>query len=42
MLRGVQLIIMAKMKSMEWNQPHGDHVFDVFNAIPLTLFQPLL
>ena len=39
-LRG--LIIMVGMESMEWNQPHGNHVFYVFETIPLTPFQPLL
>ena len=33
---------MAEMESTEWYQPHGNHVFDVFDTFPLTRFQPLL
>ena len=35
LLRGGRLIIMAGTSQMEWNQAHGNHVFDVFDTIPL-------
>ena len=35
------LIIMAGTLQMEWHQAHGNHVFDVFDTIPLILLQPL-
>ena len=41
LLRGGQLIIMSGMALMEWHQTHGNHVFDVFDTIPLILLQPL-
>jgi hypothetical protein len=41
LLGGGRLIIMAEIESMEWHQTHGNHVFHVFDTIPLILLQPL-
>jgi hypothetical protein len=37
LLKGGQLIIMAEV---EWNW-NGNHVFEVFDAVPCILLQPL-
>ena len=29
------------MAEMEWHQTHGNHMFDVFDSIPLISLQPL-
>ena len=41
MLRGERLIIMPGTEQMEWNQTPGNHVFDVFDTVPLIPLQPL-
>ena len=38
---GERLIIMPGMEQMEWHQTPGNHVFDVFNTIPLIPLQSL-
>ena len=38
LLRGGRLLIMAGTERMEWHQTHGNHVFDVLDAI---LLQPI-
>ena len=35
-------MVMAGAEYVEWYQKHQTHSFHVFDAIPLTLFQPLL
>jgi hypothetical protein len=39
---GGWFIILGGLESMEWYQPFGNHIVDVFDPIPLTPFQPLL
>jgi hypothetical protein len=37
LLRGRRLVILAATEQKEWHQTHGNHVFDVFDTIPLIL-----
>jgi hypothetical protein len=41
LLRGERLIIMAGTAQMEWHQTPGNHVFDVYDTIPLIPLQSL-
>ena len=38
---GERLIIMAGTEQMEWHQTLGNHVFDVFDTIPLISLRSL-